>query len=139
MITTTSPDLTRDAVRSVLDAWIAGVELEDFGQIAQVVAGDEDALFISSGADECLRGWSALKAALEAQAAAIKNIRITATDVDVHLLADGQAAWATSMWTFEGLLGDQPISAPLRCTWVCEKREKGWVLVHFHKSIGATH
>ena len=138
MLTTTSPDLARDAVRSVLEAWIAGVEQEDFGQIAQVVAGDEDALFISSGVNECLRGWSALQAALEAQAAAVKDIRITATDVDIHLLTGGQAAWATSLWTFEGRLGDQTIAAPLRCTWVCEQREAGWVLVHFHKSIGAT-
>jgi ketosteroid isomerase-like protein len=122
MLTTTSPDLARDAVRSVLEAWIAGVEQEDFGQIAQVVSADENALFISSGANECLRGWSALKA----------------TDMDIHLLTGGQAAWATSLWTFEGRLGDQTIAAPLRCTWVCEQREAGWVLVHFHKSIGAT-
>jgi hypothetical protein len=24
----------------------------------------------------------------------------------------------------------------LRCTWVVEKRRSGWVIVHFHKSMG---
>jgi ketosteroid isomerase-like protein len=139
MLTTTAPDTARDAVRSVLESWIAGVEQENLSLIAQIVAPDEDAVFISSGAGETIQGWSALKAALEAQAAAVKDIRITATDVAIHLLRGGQAAWATSLWDFEGRLGDQTISAALRCTWVCEQREQGWVLVHFHKSVGAAH
>ena len=135
---TTTPDIARDAVRSVLDAWISGVEQENLSLIAQNVAPDEDALFIGSGANEQIQGWSAVKAALEAQAAAVKDIRITAADVTIHLLHGGQSAWATSLWTFEGRLGDQTISAPLRCTWICEQREQGWVLVHFHKSVGLT-
>lgn len=137
MATTATADTIRDAVQSILDAWIAGVEQENLGLLAQIVAPDEDAVFIGSGAAERIRGWTALQAALEAQAVAVKDIRITADEPEVHRLAGGQAAWATSNWTFAGRLGDQMISAPLRCTWICEHRGSEWVLVHFHKSIGA--
>lgn len=136
MSTTATTDTVRDAVQSVLEAWIAGVEQENLGLLAQIVAPDEEAVFIGSGAAERIRGWTALQAALKGQAIAVKDIRITADAPEIHLLAGGQAAWATSNWTFEGRLGDQPISAPLRCTWICEQRGPDWVLVHFHKSVG---
>ena len=126
----------KDAVQSVLEAWITGVEQDDLGLISQVVAHDEDVMYIGSGTDERIMGWSTLKAALEAQAAALSDIHITASEVAIHPLGGGQAAWATSLWTFEARMGDQALSVPLRCTWIAEKREAGWVLVHFHKSVG---
>ena len=139
MSTIATVETVRDAVQSILDAWIAGVEQENLSLITQIVAPDEDALFLGSGAAEQFRGWSAVRAALEAQAAAVKDIRVTASDVDIHLLGGGRAAWATSLWTFEGRLGDQRVSVPLRCTWICEQRGQDWVLVHFHKSVGLDH
>lgn len=139
MSTTAIADTVRDAVQSILDAWIAGVEQENLGLLAQIVAPDEEAVFIGSGAAERIRGWTALQAALAAQAAAVKDIRIKADEPEVHLLAGGQAAWATSNWTFAGRLGDQRVSVPLRCTWICEQRDQDWVLVHFHKSVGLDH
>jgi len=126
----------KGAVQSVLEAWITGVEQDDLGLISQVVAHDEDVMYIGSGTDERIMGWSTLKAALEAQAAALSDIHITASEVTIHPLCGGQAAWATSLWTFEARMGDQALSVPLRCTWIAEKREAGWVLVHFHKSVG---
>lgn len=139
MSTHTAFDTVRDAVQSILDAWIAGVEQENLSLLAHIVAPDEEAVFIGPGAAEQIRGWTALQAALAAQAAAVKDIRITAGELEIHRLAGGQAAWATSNWTFAGRLGgDQLISVPLRCTWICEQHGPEWVLVHFHKSIGAT-
>lgn len=136
MSTAAAVDTVRDAVQAILDAWIAGVEQENLDLLAQIVAPDEAAVFISSGAAEQIRGWTALQAALKAQAAAVKDIRITADAPEIRRLAGGQAAWATSNWAFTGRLGDQTISVPLRCTWVCEQRGPDWVLVHFHKSVG---
>ena len=45
-------------------------------------------------------------------------------------------AWATNRWNFIARLGDQVIELPLRCTCVLEKREAGWVIARFHKSVG---
>ena len=47
-----------------------------------------------------------------------------------------QFAWATSRWVFRAAMDDQEIELPLRCTWILEKREQGWILVHFYKSVG---
>jgi len=32
-------------------------------------------------------------------------------------------------------MGENLVSLPVRCTWLLEKREGGWVIVHFHKSV----
>ena len=45
MATTAIADTVRDAVQSILDAWIAGVEQENLSLLAQIVAPDEDAVF----------------------------------------------------------------------------------------------
>jgi len=126
-----------DAVRAALDTWIAGVEQADPAIVAQAMAPDEDLEYIGFQADDWRIGWPAVRAALEAQAAAVKDIRITVVDTRIHPLRGGRAAYATSRWVIEGDVGGQHISMPLRCSWVLEKREDGWRLVHFHKSVAA--
>ncbi|MCC7357828.1 MAG: SgcJ/EcaC family oxidoreductase [Anaerolineales bacterium] len=133
---TTDAVKEKDAVQSVLDAWIAGVEQGDLDLIARVVAPDEDTVWIGVSADERLEGWTALRAALAAQDAALADIRIEAGDTRVRLLPGGAGALATSAWTFTAKMGEQAIGFPLRCTWVLEKRGDVWLLVHFHKSVG---
>ena len=124
-----------DAIRDALDTWIAGVEQGDPAIVAQAMAPDEDLEYIGFQASDWLVGWPAVKAALEAQAATVKDIRITVAETRIHLLQGGQAAYATSQWVIEGDVGGQHMAMPLRCTWVLEKRENGWRLVHFHKSM----
>jgi hypothetical protein len=34
------------------------------------------------------------------------------------------------------MMREQALELPVRCTWILEKREAGWVIVHFHKSVG---
>jgi len=33
-------------------------------------------------------------------------------------------------------MGDEAIIEPTRCTWVLERRDADWVIVHWHKSVG---
>jgi len=73
---------------------------------------------------------------MRAQNAALDDIRITVSDETIHVSSDRQFAWATNRWKFAAKMGDQAIELPLRCTWVLEKREAGWVIAHFHKSVG---
>ena len=39
-------------------------------------------------------------------------------------------------WVFKARMAGEELELPLRCTWVPEKRDAGWVLVHSHKSLG---
>jgi len=67
---------------------------------------------------------------------ALSNIKITQTDLRIHFSPDHRLAWATCLWDFRAKQGDQPVVEPTRCTWVLERREPHWVIVHWHKSIG---
>jgi uncharacterized protein (TIGR02246 family) len=128
--------IDRDAAQAVLDGWVAGVEQGDLELIGRIVARDEDTVWIGAMAGETLAGWTALRAALEAQDAALSDIRIEVSEVRVRLLAGGASALATSQWTFAARMGERMLSLPLRCTWVLEKRGDAWLLIHFHKSVG---
>lgn len=128
--------IEQDDIQAVLDAWIAGVEQGDLDLIARIVAPDENTVWIGAMTGEKLEGWTALRAALEAQDSALSDIGIEASDVRVRLLAGGASALATSQWTFAAQMGEQKLAFPLRCTWVLEKRGDAWLLVHFHKSVG---
>lgn len=81
-------------------------------------------------------GWEALKQAIQAQFDAVADTKITVSDVTITVPKDSSVAWATSMWIFNAKIGDQAIEVPLRCSWVLEKRDGAWLIVHFHKSVG---
>lgn len=63
-------------------------------------------------------------------------IKITQTDLRIHFSADRSLAWATCLWDFRARMGDQLVIEPTRCTWVLERRDADWVIVHWHKSVG---
>ena len=66
----------------------------------------------------------------------LSDFRIAQTDLRVHVSADRQVAWATCLWDFRARVGDQPVIEPTRCTWVLERRDPDWEIVHWHKSVG---
>lgn len=86
--------------------------------------------------DEWLVGYEALEQAMSAQNAALTDIHIDVTQETIHISHQEDMAWATNQWVFNARMGDQAIALPLRCTWILEKRQDRWVIVHFHKSAG---
>ena len=124
------------AVAAVLDRYVASVEQEDLGLFAQVMAHDDDMVNFGSDAAERIVGWEALQEAIAAQNVALSEIRIDQHDVTIHLARDGTCAWATSLCEFRARAEQQRVELPLRCSWVLERREPGWVIVHFHSSVG---
>jgi uncharacterized protein (TIGR02246 family) len=125
-------------IKSVLDNYAKAVENEDIELYGKVVANDPDMVNFGTDASERIVGWDALKKAIQAQFAALPGTRITASDVTVNVLSGGRFAWATSLWVFKATVAatGQAMEVPVRCSWVLEKRDKGWVIVHFHKSVG---
>lgn len=128
------------AVKSVLDNYVTAVESADIELYGKVVARDPDMVNFGTDASERIVGWDALRRAIEAQFAALPGTRIAVSDVTVDVLSGGRFAWATSLWVFKATVAatGQTIELPVRCSWVLEKRETGWVIVHFHKSVGTT-
>jgi uncharacterized protein (TIGR02246 family) len=121
-------------IQSVLDNYVASIENEDMDLYAKCVAHDADmANFGAMG--EPIIGWEALKNVIEGQNAALSETKISVTEMKIHVAEDGKLAWATCLWDLAAKMGENPISLPVRCTWVLEKREGAWAIVHFHKSI----
>jgi len=126
----------RKAVKEGIDAWIKAVEGRSISLLPKAVCQDADSVWIGAGMDEWLVGYEALEQAMSAQNAALTDIHIDVTQETIHISHQEDMAWATNQWVFNARMGDQAIALPLRCTWILEKRQDRWVIVHFHKSAG---
>jgi ketosteroid isomerase-like protein len=133
---TVNVEAEKAAIKSVLDNYVTSVEKADMGLYAKTVAHDPGMVNFGTAASERIVGWDALREVMEAQNAALSGTKIAASDVTVNVSSEGRFAWATSLWEFKATMGGQAIALPVRCTWILEKRETGWVVVHFHKSVG---
>ena len=133
---TPSAESKRTSVKTTLDAFIRAVEGRSLDRLPGVVAQDPDLVWIGSGEDEWIVGYEALKEVMEAQNEALEYVRISVSEETIHLSPSEQVAWATNRWVFRARMAGEELEIPLRCTWVAEKRDAGWVLVHSHKSLG---
>jgi hypothetical protein len=131
-------DAEKSAVKSVLDRYITSLENADIELYDKTVVHDPN--MVNFGTDACdhIVGWTALREAIQAQNAALSGTKITQRDVTINVSPEGRFAWATSLWDFKAMMGLQAIELPVRCTWILEKREASWEIVHFHKSVGMT-
>ena len=133
---TVNIEMEKVAVKSILENYITSVENADMTLYSRIMTHDAGMVNFGTGAGDHVVGWQALKAAMEAQNAALSGTKIAASDVVIHLSPEGQFAWATSLWDFKAAIGEMAIEMPVRCSWILEKRETNWVIVHFHKSVG---
>jgi ketosteroid isomerase-like protein len=115
---------------------VTSVENEDMEAYAENVEHSEDMVNFGAFGDPIV-GWDALQKVMEGQNAGLEDIKITVTDMKIHLVPSGLVAWATCLWDFEAKMGGQEMSLPVRCTWVLEKEGEDWKIIHFHKSVPA--
>lgn len=124
----------RTAIKAGIDAWITAVERRDMSLVAEAVTQDVGSVWIGPGEGEWLAGYDALEQAMRTQNEALSDIRLDVTEETIHTSPQGDMAWATNRWVFNAGMGGGTFAMPLRCTWILEKREDRWVIVHFHKS-----
>jgi ketosteroid isomerase-like protein len=126
----------KTAIKAVLDSYITSIENEDIGLYGRIFVHDSAMVNFGSAATQRIVGWDALRKVIEAQNALLSGTKITQSDVTINVSPDGRFAWATSMWNLKATIGAQAIELPVRCTWILEKPDKDWKIVHFHKSVG---
>jgi len=129
-------DAEKAAVKAVLDSYVKSVIDEDMELYAENVAHDE-AMVNFGGFGTPIIGWDALKQVMDGQNEALSGTKIDVSDMAVYVSGDGKLAWAVCLWKLTAMMGEEPIELPVRCTWVLEKREGRWLIVHFHKSMPA--
>ena len=122
------------AVKTVLEQYVTSVETEDMELYAENVAHDTEMVNFGGFGDPIV-GWDALKKVMEGQNEALSETKITVSDLVIHVSETGTLAWATCLWNLKAIMGESPMELPIRCTWVLEKRDTKWLIVHFHKSM----
>ena len=134
--TTTAVDVEAEKalIQSVLDNYVASIEKEDLELYAKCVANDADMVNFGAMGDPII-GWEALRQVIEGQNAALSETKINVSAMRIHVSENGKFGWATCLWDLNAKMGENPVSLPVRCTWLLEKREGGWVIIHFHKSV----
>lgn len=135
-MTTMNIDNEKVAVKNTLDSYVTSVENADIELYAKTVVNDLNMVNFGTGAGDRVVGWNALRKVMEAQNAALSATKISVSDITINISPEGNFAWATSLWDFKATMGGKAIALPVRCTWILEKRETDWMVVHFHKSVG---
>lgn len=124
------------AVNKVLDEYVESVEAENMDAYAELVSHDS-AMVNFGGFGKPIIGWDALKKVMEGQNEMLSETKIEVSGLKISISADGKLAWATCTWSLKAMMAENEVELPIRCTWVLEKREGGWIIVHFHKSMPA--
>ena len=127
----------KSAIQGILDSYILSIENEDIELYGKIFVHVPNMVNFGTGANERIVGWDALKKVIEEQNAALSETKITQSDVTINVSVDGQFAWATSLWNFKATMGGQVMQLTVRCSWILEKQNNNWKIVHFHKSVGA--
>jgi ketosteroid isomerase-like protein len=127
----------KQAIKTVLDNYILSIEKEDIELYGEIIMHDPIMVNFGTGAADYIVGWDALRKVIEDQNAALSETTIAQSDVTINVSPDGKFAWATSLWTFKAAMGGEIMQLPVRCSWILEKEKDTWVIVHFHKSVGA--
>lgn len=124
------------AINALLEEYAKSIEAENMQTYAKLVA--HDATMVNFGGfGRSIVGWDALKKVMEGQNEMLSETMIEVSGLQIHVSADGKLAWATCLWDLKAMMAENPVALPIRCTWVLEKREGGWIIVHFHKSMPA--
>ncbi|MGB7053785.1 MAG: SgcJ/EcaC family oxidoreductase [bacterium] len=124
----------RTAVNTLLDEYVKSVETENMQTYAKLVAHDTTMVNFG-GFGKPIVGWDALKRVMEGQNEMLSETMIEVKGLQIRVSADGKLAWATCLWNLKAMMAENPVELPIRCTWVLERGEAGWKIVHFHKSM----
>ena len=125
--------ITEAAVRAVLDRLAAVYVERDVELLRAVFAPDPDVVMYSPGASERFAGLPEIQAKAErdwskSEAASLAYRRMSVS-------AAGSVAWVAADADFTVRAGGQETTLPVHVTFVLEKREDQWLIVHAHYSL----
>ncbi|MBW1887192.1 MAG: nuclear transport factor 2 family protein [Deltaproteobacteria bacterium] len=128
----------KKAVQAVIDNYAKSWITEDIELYSSTMMPDDSLIHVGgSKALDWIEGWTELREIIVNQ-----NQSLNDTDIDekkswINFSQSGKLAWAVTLWDLTTTLNDgTECLLPLRCTWILEKKDGSWIIVHFHKSIG---
>ncbi len=131
-------DSEKELVKAVIDNYAKSWMDEDMQLYDSTVLSDESLIYVggSRGLD-WIEGWTELEDIIIGQNKSFNETKISEKKAWVKISSSGDFAWAVTLWDLTTTLNDGTnCFIPLRCSWVLEKINASWYIVHFHKSIG---
>ena len=136
--TVTDITFEKKAVKEVIENYAKSWITEDIELYSSTVMHDESLIHVGgSQALNWIEGWTELKEIINNQNQSLNDTDIDETTSWINFSQSGKFAWAVTLWDLTTTLNDgTKCFLPLRCTWILEKKNGSWIIVHFHKSIG---
>jgi len=136
--TITDISSAKKAVKAVIDNYAKSWIIEDIELYSSTMMPDESLVHVGgSQALNWIEGWTELKELIIKQNQSLNDTQIDEKKAWINLSQSGEFAWAVTLWDLKTTLNDgTKCLLPLRCTWILEKKNDSWIIVHFHKSIG---
>ena len=135
-----STDITSEkkAVKAVIDNYAKSWITEDIELYSSTVMNDESLIHVGGSQGlNWIEGWTELKEIIIDQNQSFNDTDIDEKKAWINLSQSGKFAWAVTLWDLTTTLNDgTKCLIPLRCSWILEKKNGSWIIVHFHKSIG---
>jgi len=130
------PDPEPARIRAVFDAYLATAAHPGGKALGMEVVGKDVVAFWSNG--KTIEGRPDLRAACDAARAELRRdfVEFSATAKDVKIHRKGDVAWLTCRVTLAGTLTEDRgrFTRRTRSTYVFEKRDGRWRIVHEHSS-----
>jgi uncharacterized protein (TIGR02246 family) len=125
-----------DAVRSVLDKYTTACESRDFDAVSSVFSHDSDIVVINVADPNRIVGWKSVAEVYKGLFSMSGDVEIRHTNIAVKILASGTAACLTCDQNISGTIQGRAFAIEgVRVTWVLEKEEGQWRIVHAHWSV----
>ena len=120
-------------IETVLTDHVAAIEAEDIAAWAETMVDDAAAVYFLPDSPAIV-GFEALRERMAELFEKLDSVRITVSDLSVHISPHQTRAYATSRWHFTASRDEKQIDRHLRATFVLWKWVQGWRIYHFHLS-----
>jgi uncharacterized protein (TIGR02246 family) len=126
---------TEAEIKAVLTGLTDSYQKRDLEGLMACFAPDSDTVFYGTGADEKRIGPAGIR--IQAQRDWDQTEAISMAFDWISVSAAGPVAWAAVDGAFKIRAGGQAFAMPARATFVLEKRDGKWLIVHGHFSAPA--
>jgi len=123
-------------VQAVLNQYTKAWEALDFELFSEVFSHDDDMVIFSASPNKRYVGWEVFKEDVQKSFKEIESIEISFRDIFIKVHASGNIAWLSCFEDWDFVYQGQPVrDEGARVTWILEKRNGKWVIIHAHWSL----
>lgn len=123
---------TEGEIRTIFQKLTSAYERRNIKEFLDCFASDDDVVLYGTGADEKRIGLEQIRAQVERDWAQTESISMTFSWISIS--AAGPIAWAAIDGTFDFRADGQEGRLPARVSFVLERRDDHWSIVHAHFS-----